>query len=369
MQSGRPYKQKHFFASGFLKYMLVKNALRKIRNHIRHKGLFVMTSLLSLETLKELIENDLLGEETLSQASPQVFNPINEINNAYHYPLKAGGKRIRPLLALLTAGALSGRQGIETARPSAQSLEKIHTYSLVHDDLPCMDNDDLRRGMPTTHKIYGEAKALLVGDALLTDAFASIAKTPLPPLQHKISLAHFITDLTEASGIKGMILGQWLDMSLSGMHDLTWENLEIIHKNKTGKLLGASLSLGFLAGVACYENSNIPSNWKILHSNIKESGVLIGLSFQIIDDILDSTQTEQQLGKTAGKDLAQQKQTAVRLLGITKSRALAKAYTEHAINLMHDALNHCQQNNVARETSHYKSLLFDIINQLLLREY
>ena len=145
--------------------------------------------------------------------------------------------------------------------------------------------------------------------------------------------------------------------------------LEIIHKNKTGKLLGASLSLGFLAGVACYENSNIPSNWKILHSNIKESGVLIGLSFQIIDDILDSTQTEQQLGKTAGKDLAQQKQTAVRLLGITKSRALAKAYTEHAINLMHDALNHCQQNNVARETSHYKSLLFDIINQLLLREY
>ncbi len=292
---------------------------------------------------------------------------FDEISIAYLYSLKAGGKRIRPLLTLLSAGAFGGLKAIEIARKSALAIEKVHTYSLVHDDLPCMDDDDLRRGLPTTHKIYGEAKALLVGDALLTQAFSLLTSTNIDSSDGNNYISYLVEDLAEGAGPLGMILGQWLDISLTGASQVTWEQIEIVHKNKTGKLLGASLSLGLICGVSTLESTLQKSDIIELRKNIKEVGILIGLSFQIIDDILDATKSDFELGKTSGKDAMQQKFTAINLLGIKKAEKLSITYTEKAISLLKEIFSNPSFKDLDKDALHFQKILINQIELLLSR--
>lgn len=293
-------------------------------------------------TLKELMD-DL--EKNLAQSGMHELLPtddasahyLNELSEAFIHPLAAGGKRIRPKLTLLMALSLGGLSAKDQALRAARALELVHTYSLVHDDLPCMDNDDLRRGKPTTHKIYGEAKALLVGDALLTEAFRVLAELQPHLLPNLVALAVGI--LAERAGHLGMIAGQWLDISFESAppasplrSTFNIETLRLIHNLKTGCLLSAALELGALCGLNELEVSN--QTVAIQREASREAGSLIGLSFQLVDDLLDATSSTQKLGKTAGKDAQQGKQTAVDLLGVEKTQELAQAVTTQAQSLL-----------------------------------
>jgi geranylgeranyl diphosphate synthase type II len=225
------------------------------------------------------------------------------------YSLFAGGKRIRPLLAIAAAQAVSDAPvGIESC---ACALEMIHTYSLIHDDLPALDNDDFRRGRPTCHKVYGDAMAILAGDALLTLAFEVLAKMEYADASKRIEL---VGELATASGtVGGMIGGQVNDLEGEGKHP-TAQLLESIHRAKTGALLRASVRMGAIyAGAAADQLAALTS-----------FGEHIGLAFQIVDDILDVEQSSEALGKTAGKDAAQKKITFPAVYGIDRSREMAE---------------------------------------------
>jgi geranylgeranyl diphosphate synthase type II len=284
----------------------------------------------------------------------------NEIQQAHVYPLAAGGKRIRPLLTLLMACAVGGEAALKTASPSAVALEMLHTYTLVHDDLPCMDDDDLRRGRPTTHKVYGEAKALLVGDGLLAQSFGMLAQTPWPG--EVCYLKELLESLTAAASPKGVIWGQWLDLSLTGEEATTWEQMEIVHKYKTGALLAACLEMGLLCGLS-HTHFEQPL-LKELREKAKEAGFLIGLAFQIWDDILDGTKTTAELGKTAGKDESQNKLTALRLLGEKKSKEFCAAHTLRAKNLLDQIFERLPQSH-----DQGKNALSSLLESLLSREH
>ncbi len=253
-------------------------------------------------------------DAALDRLLPPESEPPETIHRAMRYSVFAGGKRIRPILCLEAARAVAGADvdGIEDV---ACSLELIHAYSLIHDDLPALDNDDLRRGRATSHKVFGEAMAILAGDALLTYAFEALARA---------GSAALVAELAHAAGtVGGMIAGQ--------VHDLEGENqtptaelLERIHRAKTGALLRCSLRLGAMhAGAA-------PAQLDAL----SRFGEHIGLAFQIVDDILDVTQTSEQLGKTAGKDAAQHKITFPAVYGLDASRRMA----EQQRTLAHQAL-------------------------------
>src|ERR1700686_1440482 len=231
------------------------------------------------------------------------------IHRAMRYSLFAGGKRIRPLLAIAAAQAVSDAPtGIESC---ACALEMIHTYSLIHDDLPALDNDDFRRGRPTCHKVYGDAMAILAGDALLTLAFEVLAKMEHADASKRIEL---VRELAIASGtVGGMIGGQVNDVEGEGKHP-TALLLESIHRAKTGALLRASVRMGAIyAGAAADQLAALTS-----------FGEPIGLAFQIVDDILDVEQSSEALGKTAGKDAAQKKITFPAVYGIERSREMAE---------------------------------------------
>ncbi len=239
---------------------------------------------------------------------PQDENPAT-IHNAMRYSLFAGGKRIRPLLAIAAAQAVSDAPvGIESC---ACALEMIHTYSLIHDDLPALDNDDLRRGRPTCHKVFGDAMAILAGDALLTLAFEVLAKLEYAEASTQIGL---VRELATASGtVGGMIGGQVNDIEGEGKHP-TAHLLESIHRAKTGALLRASVRMGAIyAGADADQLAALTS-----------FGEHVGLAFQIVDDILDVEQSSEALGKTAGKDAAQQKITFPAVYGIETSRGMAE---------------------------------------------
>jgi geranylgeranyl diphosphate synthase type II len=239
---------------------------------------------------------------------PEIENPAT-IHSAMRYSLFAGGKRIRPLLAIAAAQAVSDAPiGIESC---ACALEMIHTYSLIHDDLPALDNDDFRRGRPTCHKVYGEAMAILAGDALLTLAFEVLAKMQNADAAKRIEL---VGELAAASGtVGGMIGGQVNDIEGEGKHP-TAHLLESIHRAKTGALLRASVRMGAIyAGAAADQLAALTS-----------FGEHIGLAFQIVDDILDVEQSSEALGKTAGKDAAQKKITFPSVYGIQRSREMAE---------------------------------------------
>ncbi|WP_291323032.1 polyprenyl synthetase family protein [Desulfonatronospira sp.] len=234
-----------------------------------------------------------------------------ELKEAMNYSLMAGGKRIRPILCLVW-GEMLGVSS-KNIMPFAAGLEMIHTYSLVHDDLPAMDNDDLRRGKPTSHKKFGEAMAILAGDALLTHAFTMMFNTGLPA-QNVLNACRTVAD---ASGPEGMVGGQCLDMDATGRDSMILEDLQGMHAMKTGALLRASCCSGaILAGSDPEEGKDTLNAW--------EFGGNIGLAFQIVDDILDVIGDEKSLGKPVGSDQSVNKSTYPRFLGLEKSRKLAQ---------------------------------------------
>jgi geranylgeranyl diphosphate synthase, type II len=247
-------------------------------------------------------------EQTLDRlVPPETENPAT-IHKAMRYSLFAGGKRIRPLLAIAAANAVADASpGVESA---ACSLELIHTYSLIHDDLPALDNDDLRRGRPTCHKVFGDAMAILAGDALLTLAFEVLSKLDITN-ERRI---HLVQELSTASGtVGGMIGGQVNDIEGEGRVP-TAHLLESIHRAKTGALLKASVRMGGIyAGADAHELAALT-----------RFGEHIGLAFQIVDDVLDVEQSSERLGKTAGKDAAQKKITFPAVYGIERSREMAE---------------------------------------------
>ena len=239
---------------------------------------------------------------------PESENP-STIHRAMRYSLFAGGKRIRPLLCIAAAEAVSpAPAGIESA---ACALELIHTYSLIHDDLPALDNDDLRRGRPTCHKVFGDAMAILAGDALLTLAFEALSKLENVDACRRIEL---VRELATAAGtVGGMIGGQVNDLEGEGQPP-TAPLLESIHRAKTGALLRASVRMG-----AIYAGAD-PGELAALTT----FGEHVGLAFQIVDDVLDVEQSSEALGKTAGKDAAQKKITFPAVYGIERSREMAE---------------------------------------------
>jgi geranylgeranyl diphosphate synthase type II len=236
------------------------------------------------------------------------------IHKAMRYSLFAGGKRLRPILCLAAAEACGGES--EAALPLACAMECIHTYSLIHDDLPSMDNDDFRRGRPTCHKVFGDGIAVLAGDALLTIAF-EIAATAQPTRRY--SVKQIISEIAIAAGSRKLIAGQVADLEAEGQ-PITRKELRYIHENKTAAMLIASVRLGAMSANAK------PNELEA----ISAFGAALGLAFQVIDDILDVTQTTEKLGKSAGKDVAAQKATYPAVIGLEKSREEAQRLTNEA---------------------------------------
>jgi geranylgeranyl diphosphate synthase type II len=256
-----------------------------------------------------LVQQQKLVDAELDRLVPPEATAPETIHRAMRYSLFAGGKRIRPLLAIAAADAVSdGPAGIESA---ACVLELIHTYSLIHDDLPALDNDDLRRGRPTCHKVFGDAMAILAGDALLTLAFEVLAKLKDVDADRRISL---VRELATASGtVGGMIGGQVNDIEGEGKFP-TADLLDSIHRAKTGALLRASVRMGAIYAGATAEQL----------AALTRFGEHIGLAFQIVDDVLDVEQSSEALGKTAGKDAQQKKITFPAVYGIDRSREMAE---------------------------------------------
>jgi len=236
------------------------------------------------------------------------------IHKAMRYSLFAGGKRMRPAVLLAAAAACGGSEA--DAMPLACAVECIHTYSLIHDDLPAMDNDDFRRGKPTNHKVFGEGIAVLAGDALLTQAFEIAAQCKnFPRYRHN----QIILEIAKASGSLQLVAGQVADLEGEGKR-ISIAELKFIHERKTSALLCCSVRLGGMSA------NCTPAQLRAL----TEFGYNVGLAFQVIDDILDVTQTSEQLGKTAGKDVAVQKATYPSIVGLEKSRQTAAELTAKA---------------------------------------
>jgi farnesyl diphosphate synthase len=259
------------------------------------------------------------AESALDRFLPAAGQVPAKLHDAMRYTTLGGGKRVRPLL-VHASGALFGAEPDALAR-AACAVEMIHVYSLVHDDMPCMDDDDLRRGKPTVHVAYDEATALLVGDALQAQAFEVLAGTTTVPAARTVTMLRL---LAEAAGTKGMCGGQAIDLDSVGL-SLTLEQLERMHQLKTGAMLRVSVLLGALAGrdLASHEQEALGAYSRA-----------IGLAFQVVDDILDATADSATLGKTAGKDAADNKPTYVSILGLEPSKALAEQLRQQA----HDAL-------------------------------
>lgn len=262
----------------------------------------------SLMNLPAFFEEDRAAvDAALDRLMPAESAQPPSIHRAMRYSVQAGGKRVRPILCLEAARIFAG--DVAHVLPVACALEFIHTYSLIHDDLPALDNDDLRRGKPTCHKKFGEATAILAGDALLTLAFETLANAPVEPARRVAILSHVAAS---AGTVNGMIGGQVADIEAERRAVLP-EELEYIHRSKTAALIRASVASGAVAGGA-----NEPDV-----ARLKRFGETIGWAFQVVDDILDVEESSAALGKTAGKDAAQQKATYPALFGLEKSRQFA----------------------------------------------
>src|ERR1700678_2715454 len=256
--------------------------------------------------------------ETVNRALDKFLPPEktrpSTIHKAMRYSLFAGGKRMRPALCLAAAQACGGSEN--AAIPLACAVECIHTYSLIHDDLPAMDNDDFRRGKPTNHKVFGEGIAVLAGDALLTIAFEMAASCRAWP---RYSHAAIIHELAVAAGSQKLIAGQVADLEGEGKK-ISPAELRYIHENKTAALIAGSIRLGAMSAKATPKQLE----------RLTDFGQSLGLAFQVIDDILDVTQTTEKLGKSAGKDVAAQKATYPAIFGLEKSRKEADRLTQRA---------------------------------------
>jgi len=264
-----------------------------------------------LHQMCEFVNNTLQG----LLASQQINH---ELKKVLSYTLQSPAKRIRPVLALWCCELVSGRIN-HNAEIAAAAIEMVHTYSLVHDDLPAMDNDDFRRGQPTCHKAFDEATAILAGDALLTLAFEILAKE----IDEPAVAVRLISELAEASGPAGMIAGQLADLKAEKTAS-SKKILEYIHANKTAKMFRCAAAMGAICGGANDEQLRC----------LCEYGLKIGLGFQIADDILDVSATSRQLGKTAGKDQRAGKATYPAVLGMKKSRQLAQKLADEAVAVL-----------------------------------
>jgi len=264
----------------------------------------------------------IIEENLLRLLGPSEITPVT-LYQSMHYSLFAGGKRIRSILCIASAEAVGGAIG--DVIHIASAIEMIHTYSLIHDDLPSMDNDDLRRGKPTNHKVFGEATAILAGDALLTLAFTTLSDisvlSNIPPEK----ALHVINEIALSSGHYGMVGGQQIDMESQGKR-IDISSLEQMHMKKTGALIRASVRSGGIVGGAA------PPRLLAL----TEYGENIGHAFQIADDILDVEGSIEDVGKTIGKDIAQNKNTYPAMIGLDESKALEKSLIDRAIEALND---------------------------------
>jgi geranylgeranyl diphosphate synthase type II len=269
-----------------------------------------------MTTYPQFFEHDCrLVDAALERLLPAEDAPPPSIHKAMRYSIFAGGKRVRPILCLEAARIFTAQ--LDPILPVACSLEFIHTYSLIHDDLPALDNDDLRRGKPTSHKMFGEAIAILTGDALLTLAFEVLATAPLDAARRVAVLA----EIARAAGTQnGMVGGQVADLEAESKK-ATPETLEYIHRSKTAALIRASVVSGAIAGGAASEDVE----------RLRRFGENIGWAFQVVDDILDVEESSAALGKTAGKDQAQNKATYPALFGLERSHAFAKELAAKAL--------------------------------------
>ncbi len=273
---------------------------------------------------KEYLRFKALVEEHLLYFLPEVDHKSITLYESMSYSLKAGGKRLRPVLLLAACDFCGGDEKL--ALPYACAIEYIHTYSLIHDDLPAMDNDDLRRGIPTNHKVFGEAAAILAGDGLLTSAFEAMNKDMLLYFDNVEKLkrrVRAIYEISKGAGCRGMIAGQIADMEAED-RQCTKEILDYIHLNKTAALIKAAVRAGAHLGGA---------DKKTLE-DLDDYAENIGLAFQIVDDILDISGTEEQIGKKTGSDLAKKKATYPCRYGLDESRLRIEELTENAKRAM-----------------------------------
>jgi geranylgeranyl diphosphate synthase type II len=259
-----------------------------------------------------------LVNRTLEAYLPKVRGPAFRVTQAMHYSLFVGGKRLRPILCLAAAEAVGGDPG--EVLPVACALEMVHTYSLIHDDLPAMDDDDLRRGQPTCHKQYDEATAILAGDGLLTEAFHTMAGAAYKYEGRERVLLDVINLVASAAGYQGMVGGQMLDLLAEGRR-VTLKELETIHRAKTGALLTAAVRAGALMGGGNRAEVTALTTY----------GEKFGLAFQITDDLLDVEGETAEMGKAAGMDEKRQKATYPAVLGLEATRAWSRRLVAEAV--------------------------------------
>jgi geranylgeranyl diphosphate synthase type II len=258
-------------------------------------------------------------EAALARVFPEPEGPAGDVVKAMRYSLFAGGKRLRPILCIAGAEAVGGEG--QDVMPVACALELIHTYSLIHDDLPAMDNDDLRRGKPTSHKVFGEAVAILAGDGLLTEAFRQMTSMKVSKEVPAEALLRVIRIVAEASGYEGMVGGQVTDIQSQGKA-LEPRVVEFIHTHKTGALIAASVTSGAILG------GGTAAELKA----IKRYGENVGLAFQVADDILDIEGDSAKMGKSAGGDAQKKKVTYPSVFGLARSREAQKELIQQAIH-------------------------------------
>jgi len=274
-----------------------------------------------MELKEYLLEKRTIVDQALKKYLPEMSGPKEELFKAMSYSLFAGGKRLRPILCIAAAETIGGSH--EDVMPVACALEMIHTYSLIHDDLPAMDDDDMRRGKPTNHMVFGDAMAILAGDGLLTEAFRVMA---CPELLERIGAERFqrvIEIVSSASGPHGMVFGQALDIRAEN-EKIDTSQMEIIHEHKTGALLKASVTTGAILGRA--SENNVES--------FEQYGKNIGLAFQISDDILDIEGDSEQMGKPTGSDLERGKNTYPSIYGMEKSKMMLREIIDNAIDIL-----------------------------------
>ncbi len=277
-----------------------------------------------IDIKKYLHEKQQLIQQALSDLMLSADGDFADHVACMRYSLFVGGKRVRPILCLAAGSCISENTDIENQLlPIACALECIHTYSLIHDDLPAMDNDDLRRGHPTCHKKFGEAEAILAGDGLLTYAFDLLSNAEhARGLSDSARLA-IVNVIARAAGSHGMVGGQALDMDGEGK-DLTFGQLKTIHRNKTGALITASVLSGAIGAGADVEQQKA----------MREFGDNIGLAFQIVDDLLDVISTTEELGKTAGSDARHEKATYPAFFGVEKTREMANQAVQRSLDAL-----------------------------------
>lgn len=279
-----------------------------------------------------------LADAALNTYFADTAMSYHRLLEAMHYSLTAGGKRLRPVLVLAFCAACGG--DVRAALPIACAVEMVHTYSLIHDDLPCMDNDDLRRGKPSCHKAFGEATAMLAGDVLLTEAFNAVAHAPASA-EIRVRAAQA---LGMGAGSHGMVYGQELDLKYEALA-ATEEQLRLIHRHKTGALINAAIQMGAAAAQATEQQSK----------ELEDYAYGIGLVFQIVDDVLDVVGSQEQLGKPIGSDSENGKTTFVTLFGTDGAMELAKKLNNETCASLH------------REFGEKSAFLVELARELLVR--